>query len=326
MAYDVDMGTSQDQDGAQQPRRIDLEAGRRAFLRSCGLAAAGASLIGLGSTTANAAALTDTQILNFALNLEYLEAEFYLFAVNGTGLPSNLTTGQGTQGTVTYGAAKVPFSNTLVADYAAEIANDELTHVKFLRSALGSSAIAEPSINIKGAFKNAAIAAGIIPTGGSFDAYANDITFLLAAYIFEDVGVTAYHGAAALISDKSILTAAAGILAVEAYHAGLIRTILFGEQMMNSSSDIIKDTRLISALRANLAKVNSSDPPDDQGIGSNQSIINGGTQTPSNIVPTDANGLAFARTPSQVLNIVYGAQGATQGLFFPGGVNPGPSS
>ena len=37
----------------------------------------------------------------------------------------------------------------------------------------------------------------------------------------------------------------------------------------------------------------------------------------ANLVPTDSQSLAFARTVRQVQNIVYGAVDATQGLFFP---------
>jgi hypothetical protein len=47
-------------------------------------------------------------------------------------------------------------------------------------------------------------------------------------------------------------------------------------------------------------------------------------QLVSNIVPLDTNGLAFSRTPGQVLDIVYlnlNGAATTMGGFFPNGVN-----
>jgi hypothetical protein len=113
-------------------------------------------------------ALTDADILNFALNLEYLEAQFYSFAATGSGLPAALLTGTGTQGAVT-GGRQVTFTDPQVAQHAREIAVDERQHVAFLRSALGSAAVAQPAIDIgsgaTSAFSAAARAAGLIGAG-----------------------------------------------------------------------------------------------------------------------------------------------------------------
>jgi len=127
--------------------------------------------------------------------------------------------------------------------------------------------------------------------------------------------VTAYQGAAPFITSKTHLSAAARILAIEACHIGTIRTLLFAQQNVYYT----KAAALISALRASL-----SGAQDDQGIGADQSTIDGGFPSPSNITNTDPNSINFARTPRQVLNIVYGASGARKGGFFPDGANGGP--
>lgn len=255
---------------------------------------------------------TDEQILNFALNLEYLEAQFYFYAAFGAGLPADLQTGTGAQGAAT-GGRQVAFTDPQVARYAREIATDERAHVAFIRAALGAAAVAQPAIDISadpnGGFSTAARAAGLIGAGASFDPYANDENFLLAAFIFEDVGVTAYKGAAPLITSPVFLEAAAGILAAEAYHAGLIRTVLYRKGVEGAAA-LIDATEAISTARDNL-----DGPTDlDQGI---RPIGNA-----SNIVPTDGNAIAFSRTPQQVLNIAYlRTTVGTGGGFFPAGVN-----
>ena len=306
------MSDQQDQGETATRRPINLEAGRRAFLKTAGMGTALAALAAVSSGEADAQTTNfDVAILNFALNLEYLEGEFYQRAVYGVGLDASLTGGIGTQGGVS-GGSKVPFTNPVVQSIAAEIANDEKNHVIFLKSALGSSAVAEPVISLDASFTALAAAAGL---PSEFNPYADDFSFLLAAYVFEDVGVTAYNGAAPFITNKTYLGAAASILAVEAYHASTIRTLLFSQQNQFYNNA----TALISSLRATLAGAK-----DDQAIGGDQSTLSGGFPSPANIVPTDPNSLAFARTPRQVLNIVYGGPNATKGLFFPNGANGGP--
>lgn len=281
---------------ASTPASVD----RRNMLRGTGAGALALGTLAAGLTTsaspAQAQAINDVAILNFALNLEYLEAEYYIRAVNGQGLAPSDRTGIGAPGEVT-GGAPVPFDTPIIREYAQEIAQDELAHVRFLRAVLGGNAVASPAINVGTAFSVLAQAAGL---GADFNPYLNENTFLLGAYVFEDVGVTAYSGAAPLVQNKQVLSAAASILAVEAYHASEVRLLLlqrgFGPQ-----------TGQISNLRATL-----SGAQDDQGV------LVGGV---SNIVPTDANSLTYSRSARQVLNIVYGAPNATSGLFFPAGLN-----
>ncbi len=286
------------------PRSTEDETDRRRFFKAAGLAGLGTfgatALGGLDRAVATDGP-SDAAILNFALNLEYLEAEFYSYAVAGHGLADRITTGTGDRGPV-IGGREVHFKTPTIRRYAWEIAQDEKDHVRFLRSALGSAAVARPTIDIRNSFTAAARAAGLIGPGQTFDPYANENNFLLAAFIFEDVGVTAYKGASPLIDNKTYLEAAAGILAVEAYHAATIRSSLYEKGLRGAA-------RKISAARDRLDGSSNK----DQGIGSDQH---------ANIVPADRNGVAFSRTAGQVLNVVYlTPESRQQGGFFPAGVN-----
>jgi len=213
---------------------VEKALSRRAFLATTGLAAAGAAastaVIGCGGssstptptpTSTSGPAYTDEDLLNYALNLEYLEAQFYLYAATGSGLQASDTTPGSaskyqTTGMVTPGdAAKIAGLTSGLQELVNELAYEEQQHVVFLRTALGSAAVPMPDIDLS-FFGPLAVSAAITSeaTGsGSFNPFASFDYFLVGAFIFEDVGVTAYAGAAPLISAAGVasgyLTAAA---------------------------------------------------------------------------------------------------------------------
>jgi len=315
---------------------------RRKMLTMGGAALAALAFGSTRKAEAQAAAITDFDILNFALNLEYLEAQFYNLAVYGVTidkLPTNpvpVAVNGGTAGTVTLSPAfaKVPFTLPLVQAYATETAGEELNHVRFLQSALGTNAVSMPNIDLYNSFNTLATVAGI---GAAFNPFSSDANFLIGAYVFEDVGVSAYHGAAGLISDKkTILPAAVGIHAVEAYHAGLIRTTING--LDAGTGTLTTLTQKISAARSSLANPDPTNPittpfttftgsgADDIGVMTTPVALNASSNiyTAATIVDCDVNAMGWARNTSQILAIVTGtAPTATthQGVFFPAGMN-----
>lgn len=229
--------------------------------------------------------IDEVDILNFALNLEYLEAEFYTYATTGKSITSF---GIGTKGRATgmnpatggttVGGRKVSFSDNepLLHDIAAQIGADERAHVVLLRGALGSSAVAMPNIDL------GALGFGL----GS----QND--FLRAARILEDIGVTAYSGAAGLLKTPDIITTAACLLGAEAEHAATIRTQIARLKIPTTALD----------------GVDLVPPP------------SGETRQVLSIKVSD--GLIAARTAGQVLHLAFGGKaGVKQGGFFPNGLN-----
>ncbi len=243
--------------------------------------------------------LTDGAILTFVLNLEYLETEYYLRGTTGDGIgPDDIGANPGE---VT-GGSLVPFATEAYRQFAEELAANELAHVRYYREALGSMAVDRPTIDLAAGFAAVGQAAGF---GADWDPFSNELDFLLGGMLFEDVGVTGYKAAAPLITDKARQEDVAGVLAVEAYHMGMARSHLF-----LAGATAQQAANAITAARGTL----NGEPDIEQGI-----EING----TANFVPSDERGIAFGRTPQQVLQIVYltPETGVSSGGFFPDGVN-----
>ena len=193
---------------------------RRGFLGAMLGAAAAATLTGTRSAYAQAAAVPITDVLNFALNLEYLEANFYLYVSTGAGLSA----AQNGNGVAVQGAPpKLTLdANTLAVTQA--LAQDEVNHIADLRSAvtsLGGTPIPQPLINLA--------ANGAITTQAQF---------LAAARQFTALGGSAYVGSAQLlVSNPAILTTASQILGAEGQHAGAIAYLCVNQGVASPAID-----------------------------------------------------------------------------------------
>ncbi|RYC72038.1 ferritin-like domain-containing protein [Spirosoma sordidisoli] len=175
---------------AEVYERLDHVSRRHVFQNLMKKAVLGVAPVAFGSILNKAYAQNSAvvEVLNFALTLEYLEAEFYNI---GTGRAGFLT-----------GEAMTTFM---------QIAKHENAHVALLKSALGGAAVAKPNFDFT--------AKGAFPT--VFTSYQ---TFLAVAQAFEDTGVRAYKGQAGrLIPAPDILTVALQIHSVEALHAAKVR-------------------------------------------------------------------------------------------------------
>jgi hypothetical protein len=251
---------------------------RRGFIKGAGFAGlglAGAAVVGSklafnDDKVEAATGVSDEDILNFALNLEYLEAEFYVMSTYNTTLVGLGVIKSSDQTGPTTGGQRVPnFGSSPSAYLATALRKDEVNHVIYLRNALGSAAVKKPAINLD------ALGYG----------YSSVNSWLMLARQFEDVGISAYLGAAPLITSKTYLAAAGAILATEAQHSGAIRM-----------------SCIINGI--NSPAVDSLDVP----------------PTSNTVFDVDKNSLSVPRTTSQVLNIVYHG-GQSSGGFYPEGMN-----
>jgi hypothetical protein len=163
-----------------------------------------------------------TAVLQFALLLENLEAEFYkTVTAGGAGFSSAANPQAAAFAPVRQAIAALPNAQAVLATFAL-IRDHEIAHVALLRQALGAAAgnpLNGTAFDFTGG-RNPNTSSGIF-----LPATQNLAVALAATQAFEDTGVRAYKGQAANLARTSTLQTALQIHAMEARHAARIRRI-----------------------------------------------------------------------------------------------------
>jgi hypothetical protein len=273
---------------------------RRYFLAALGAAGAG---IMSGCAASNTPATTtpatsaETNALNFALNVKFLKATFYSYITQGTDLPSAAIANSG----AVTGApsAKLVFTGTnaqQTTDLLNEIYFDEKNQVTALQSLLGTAAVFRPAINL-------AAYAAITATNA-----------LSIARMLEDVAVTALASLSTSLSSSNI-TVLAQIMGVDSFHAGALRLVSIQNPSIAAYAQA--DSLDVAPKDPGTAALSATGPS-----ASGAFFATAGTATSSAATPA---GMAFLRTTSQALAILYGTggvvakSGSSSGGFFPSG-------
>jgi hypothetical protein len=177
-------------------------------------------------------------VLNFALTLEYLEASFYVQAL-GSGshpLPAGVpaSSGKFKRGTITGSKEIAGFGGrvrTTAYGYLSAIRDHEVTHVGFLRTALGAAAAPACTFDFSKGLTNVG-------------------TFLATARVLENTGVMAYDGAIRYVETPDYLQAGAQIATVEARHAAYLNLLTKQSPFPSAFDTGKKPSEIVAAVQA----------------------------------------------------------------------------
>ncbi|CAN8320942.1 unnamed protein product [Cochlearia groenlandica] len=257
----------------------------------------------------------DRTLLEFPLNLEYLEAEFFLFGALGFGLDivaPDLTMG----GPSPFGAKKAKL-DPLTRDVILQFAWQEVGHLRAIKQTV--KGFARPQLDLsKKAFAKVMDNAFGIKFVPPFNPYENSVNYLIASYLVPYVGLTGYVGANPKLQCPASRKLVAGLLGVESGQDAVIRTMLYARAthiVHPYGTTVAAFTDKISKLRNGLGKSGFK----DEGLvmpkweGAEGKIV-------GNVLVGDEMSLSFDRTPEEILRIVYGSGNeSVPGGFYPEG-------
>lgn len=290
------------------------------FLLSCEFAHASLSNATCSSTPTNNTVPIypeDVELLQFALNLEHLEAEFFLFAALGYGL-DGIAPELAMGGPPPIGAKKANLDE-VTQRIIAEFGYQEVGHLRAIKSTVGGFPRPLYDLSAKNfaeLFDNA-FESPLVPP---FDPYLNSLNYVLASYVIPYVGLVAYVGTNPNINGYQSKRLLAGLLGVESGQDAVIRTILYeqAEEVVHPYNYTVAEfTNRISNLRNELGMCGIK----DEGLIVPKKL-GAENRTTSNILSANVDSISYARTPAEILRIVYGTGDEHKpGGFLPNGGN-----
>nr|GFA48316.1 desiccation-related protein PCC13-62-like [Tanacetum cinerariifolium] len=275
-------------------------------------------LLLLASTSVHSAFFlpkSDKNLLEFPLNLEYFEAEYFLFGSLGKGLDSiepDLAAG----GPSPIGAKQANLS-LVVQDIITQFGYQEIGHLRAIKKTVRG--FPRPLLNLSSeSFATVMNNAFGEPLSPPFDPYANDISYLISCYVIPYVGLTGYVGANPKLHSPVSRKLVAGLLGVESGQDAVIRSLLYErakEKVVPYDITVDEFTKKISQLRNKLG----SNGLKDEGL-SVPLELGAERKIKGNVLAGDKDSLAYGRTPREILRIVYGTgKESVAGGFYPNG-------
>ncbi|NP_001142402.1 Desiccation-related protein PCC13-62 [Zea mays] len=260
----------------------------------------------------------DVDPMQFALNLEYTEAEFFLHGAYGVGL-DHLAPRLALGGPPPVGARKANLDE-VTRRIVAEFGLQEVGHIRAIQRTVGG--IPRPLIDLSAhnfaRVMDEAFGTRLDPP---FDPYVNSLNFLLASYVIPYLGINGYVGTNPIVDGYQTKKLLAGLLGVEAAQDAVFRARLFerlGEAVPPYGNITVAEfTDRVSALRNRLGRCGVKDEglTVPRRLGAEGAIC-------TNVLSADRDSLSYARTPAELLSILYlTGDERVPGGFYPEGAN-----